>query len=275
MEYQGDIGLYLSGEQVLIRSCGIVLTQPSIKTIVQFGETDFMVMCNTLSNIPNFVKSIKEGNSALADKPDFQLFIEIMRDNAQRKQILPMFDDFFNICFPDVIFSFSKHSIDFKVEPQGSVIGQINRGTYVEFSRVIKEVFLPPVKEEAELNINENDAMSRRLKEKIMRNRERLKKLDDKKSVSVFALYASTLSIGLQLPITTFYDYTPFQLYDSFRRFMLQQQYDQWFKISTVPFADTSNIEQPKQWISDIYSKDNFVDDNVNSFSKFNQVVGD
>lgn len=259
----------------MIQMCGIYVTQPTVRTIVQFGETSFTVACQALSDIPAFVKLIKEGNSALADKPDFQLFIEVLRNQQQRRVLLPMLDDFFELCFPDFTVEFGKHSINFKQGEKGEVVGQVNRGNCHLFSQTIKEVFLPPTEKDPELNIDESNAAARRLKEKVLRNRERLKKASEPHSnVSIYAFYISTLSIGMNIPVDTLYSYTPFQLYDCFRRFTLKQQYDQWFALTTVPFADTSKMESPKSWISDMYSDDNFVKTNTNTFSKFNQATG-
>ena len=62
-EYKGDIGLYLSGQQIKVASCGIFITQPKIKDIVvQMGENDFISTANLLTHLNKFAAAVKEGN---------------------------------------------------------------------------------------------------------------------------------------------------------------------------------------------------------------------
>ena len=75
-EYKGDIGLYLSGQQVVVPSVGIFITQPKIKDIVlKSNENEFMSAAHLLSHIDQFANSIKEGKTVLESVPDFQIII--------------------------------------------------------------------------------------------------------------------------------------------------------------------------------------------------------
>ena len=87
----------------------------------------------------------------------------------------------------------------------------------------------------------------------------------------MFGLYTSILSVGLGMDINILYNYTPFQLYDAFKRFTVKIQYDTYRELITIPFADTSSITPADNWIDNIYKEDK---EEYNSFSQFNQVVG-
>lgn len=256
-EYQGNIGLYLSGQQIKIASCGIFITQPKIKDIVvQMGESDFISTANLLTHLDKFAAAIKEGNSVLDELSDFQILIEVLRQ--KNSSFYGMITNFFNLCLPQFHFKCSKHSIDFLTEDD-TTVGMINVFNYDDFAVTLKELFIPRQKEEEpEYNIDESNELSRRLLEKIKRNRELLAKqrvAKEGENVSLFGLYISSLSIGLGMDINIFYNYTPFQLYDSFNRFMAKMQRDKYDSLLLVPFADTSKIKEnePPNWLENLY----------------------
>ena len=257
MEYQGDIGLYLSGCQVPIKMCGVYITPPKVREIVQFGETDFFSVCQMLADVKKFVEPIKEGNSALAQRSDFQIFIGILL-NEETSQVRRMFDSFMQLCFEDFIIDITKKSINFKIDEDGPNIGQINPFNLKEFSQTIRELFLPMKQEDEEIeyNIDKNNQAAVRMLNKIMENRKKRAKAAQEQagnSTSIFAQYVSILSIGMGVSVNMFYDYTPFQLYDAFSRYIAKMSYDTYQSIITTPFVDSSKIEQVDNWVGDIY----------------------
>lgn len=257
-EIQGDVGLYLSGCQVPIKMCGIYITPPSVREIVQFGETNFFSMVQILSDIKKFVAPIKEGNIALAQRSDFQIFIGILLEE-ETSEVRRMFDQFMQLCFEKFIVEITKKSINFKVEENGANIGQINPFNLKEFSLVLKELFLPSKMnedEEIEYNIDPNNAAAVRLLNKIKENRKKRAKAaqsEAEKNSSIFAQYISILSVGMGADINTLYGYTPFQIYDMFSRFIAKMSYDTYQQIITTPFVDSSKIESVDNWVGDMY----------------------
>ena len=272
MEMQGDVGLYLSGQPVKIPSCGIYVVQPKIKDIVQFGEQDFLTITKLFSDVKVLVDSVKEGNSLLEEVPDFQIFIELLRD--EKGQVRRYGDLLFQLCCPDMIVEYSAHSIDFKAEEKGVNVGMLNSFNYDDFARVIGELFLPQNEnQENTYHIDESNVQSKRLLEKIERNRERLAKATSQKDgkISLFGLYCSVLSIGLGMDINRLYDYTPFQLYDAFKRYMAKYQRDRYESMLMVPFADTKKIQENPvdSWFENLYKPE---EEQYNSLEKLNQV---
>lgn len=256
-EYKGDIGLYLSGQQVLVPSCGIFITQPKIKDIVlTCGENNFLSTAHLLTHVEIFANAIKAGKTVLDNIPDFQIIIEILRQDTG--QFTKLINDFLNLCMPDFTYECSKHSLDFK-NSDGLTVGMLNTFNYPDFATTIQELFIPRQKEEEpEYKIDESNEMSRRLLEKIKRNRAALAKqrvAKDGSNMSVFALYISSLSIGLGMDVNTFYDYTPFQLYDCFNRFMAKMAQDKYEAMLMIPFADVSKIKskEPPNWLENLY----------------------
>lgn len=256
-EYKGEVGLYLSGGQVRIQSCGIFVVQPKIRDIEQFGEEDFMAAVTLFSDIHSFAENIRTGDSVLKDMPDFQILIEVLRDTKSPTRRL--FNVLAQLCFPTLSFSLGKNSIDFKSE-EDVIVGLLNPFNYDDFAATIDELFLPKKKQDVEYHIDENNKLSRQLLAKIKRNRERLEKAMSNKEggnekISIFALYTSILSVGMRIDINVLYGYTPFQLYDAFERYMLKQSNDKFETLMTIPFADTSKLQDnaPESWIKNLY----------------------
>ena len=74
-----------------------------------------------------------------------------------------------------------------------------------------------------------------------------------KKANSIFGNYASALSIGLAIDINVIYNYTPFQLFDSIKRYTLKMAYDLYQKVATTPMMDVSKMDEPDNWMDGIY----------------------
>lgn len=271
MKYEGDIGLYLSGCAVPVKECNVLLHQPKVRDVAMFGEGIFFSACQMLSDIPNFVKDIKQGNSELKDRNDFQIFVEVL--NVEQTGLFTAIEPFFSLCCPDFDVRPKKKSIDF--EREGNVVGRLTQMNYTSFSRTVRELYLPRTDdEEPEYNYDKNNKAAVALAEKIKKNREKLKKAtsSDSNSVgSVLAFYTSCLSLGMGMNVNTFYDYTLFQLYDAFSRYMAKAESDQFRQIQLMPFADTSDMEAPETWMRNLYCEPKR---KYNSFGKFNEAMG-
>ena len=272
-EYKGDIGLYLSGQQVKIPSVGIFITQPTIKDIVlTIGESDFMTAAYLLSDIAQFASTIRQGKTELNNIPDFQIVIEVLRQKSG--QFTNIIDNFFSLCLPQFSMECSAHSLDFSTEDD-TVVGMLNAFNYPDFALAIKELFLPRQKEEAiNYRINEADEVSKRLLEKVKKNRELLAKqrsAKDGDNLSMFGLYISILSVGMGVDVNMFYKYTPFQLYDTFNRFLAKAARDKYESMLLVPFADTSALKdnEPPSWFENLYKP---VEEEYNSLQKVNEI---
>lgn len=250
MIYQGDIGLYLSGSQVPIKKCGIFVTQPKIKQIAQFGEDDFLMATQLFADTENFIGDVREGNPLLGDRSDFQILMIILHQDSQLRDCV---DKFFALAFPDYNVEFSKNSIDFKIEGTEGLKGSVNPFNYESFSQTIKELF--QLKGKSESDYNPANDKAKEIAEKLRKGREKANKSSGKSQNvgSLFGTYISILSVGMSMDMNIFYDYTPFQIYDTFNRYWMKVQSDFYTKISTTPMMDTSKMEAPQEWTDNIY----------------------
>ena len=53
--------------------------------------------------------------------------------------------------------------------------------------------------------------------------------------------------------INELYNYTPFQLLDAFKRYAAKMAYDLYQRVSTMPMMDVSKMDEPKNWVDDLY----------------------
>lgn len=259
MLYKGDIGLYLSGADVPVQQCNVYIVQPTIKQIVQFGETNFLMASQLLGKTEEFLKEIKQGNSELAQKTDFQILLIMIKEQVEVKQYL---DTFFELICPDYIVKYTKHTMDFflKENEEGSMTGQITPFTFEFFQEKIKELFIS--QNETSEDYDPANEAAKEIAEKIKKGRRIVQEQrgihdEAKEKISLFGTYASILSIGLQMDINVFFNYTPFQIFDAFNRYWSKSKFDFYQKLVTTPFMDTSKMDEPEEWTRNLYKMDN------------------
>ena len=255
MAVQGEkVGLYLSGQPVLVPNCNIYITQPKIKDIVLFGEDEFLVVVNLLGHTENLIKQMKEGNPQLESFSDFQLLLIVMKEEPTIGNSIKAF---LRLIFPDYRIDFGDTSIDFYItqEEQEFVGGRIFPFNFENFQQIINDLFEPKMGADDEPEYDPANDLAAQIAEKIKRGRERKKQMLAEKEgpQSLFGRYTSVLAIGMQMSIDVFYNYTPFQLYDAFTRYFSKVSSDLYTKVSTTPLMDVSNVEEPKQWIRNLY----------------------
>ena len=243
------VGLFLSGKPVLIKELNIIITPPTITNIVMWGEDDFLFAAQLIAHTDEFVQEIKKGNSKLEIFSNFQLLMTLIREDANIHNII---ENFFEFIFPDYIISFQDNLIDFKIlqDEQKRIISRITPFNYDILKDMISNLFLNQTVVENEPDYNPANDLAKQIADKILEGRRKTKQIKSEKGKdqSMFAQICSSLSIGLQMDINIFYNYTPFQLYDTYSRFFLKQSYDFYQKVSTTPLMDTSKMEVPEEW---------------------------
>lgn len=132
------------------------------------------------------------------------------------------------------------------------MVGMINAFNFESFQKIVKDLFEPD-NNNNEPEYNPANDMAAKIAEKIRRGRERKAQLGKEGPQSLFGRYASVLSIGMQMDINIFFNYTPFQLYDAFTRYFAKVSSDLYTKVSTTPLMDVSNMEPPEEWMRNLY----------------------
>ena len=240
------LGLILSGQSLLVEDMNIFVTQPKIKDIVLFGEDDFLTSIQILTNIEQFNQMIKQGNSELNMISDFQLLLILMEEDFTIKKMLK---ELFSLIFPNYIVKITENSIDFLIEDSSRIVERITPFNFEKLQIVLNDAFIPQGDNEREPDYNPANEAAQKIAEKIKKGRQ---KVHQQKAAlegphSIFADYCSVLSIGMRMDINIFFSYTPFQLYDAYKRFFSKEQSDFYMRVSSMPLMDTSKMETPPE----------------------------
>lgn len=255
IEYKGDVGLYLSGAPVPIPLCALFITQPTIKQVVQFGETNFLTAIQLLSRTDEFLLELREGNPELKAKTDFQLLMIVIQED---KTIQHYLETFFELTFPEYTVEYERNSMNFylRESEEKRPVGMVTMYSFGQFQDTIKELFGVALNGDEDKEFNPANEAASAIAKKLQKARDANKTAQEKKeesNISLFGTYASILSIGLQMDINIFFSYTPFQIVDSFRRYWEKDNCDFYRKLQSTPMMDVSEIEAPKDWTRNFY----------------------
>lgn len=260
MIYRGNVGLYLSGSPVAVPMCAIYLVQPTVRQIIQLGETDFLMGCHILGKTEDFVYDVKQGNSQLETMSNFEILMILVKQQLDVRKFL---DIFFELVCPEYTVRYTNKSIQLylpseKDDKKLSLKGQITPFNFKDFQDTVRELFVPASNgNEPEYNLANDKA--REIYEKIKKGRERVQAEHggNNSSGSLYGTYASILAIGLQMDINIFLDYTPFQITDAYMRYWSKVNYDFYRHVATTPLMDVSKMEEPEEWTRNLYDVDN------------------
>ncbi len=244
------VGLFLSGKPVLIQELNILLTPPTIADIVMYGEDDFLLATQLIVHTEQFLEEIKQGNSELNIFSNFQLLMTLIRED---KNISSIIENYFEFIFPDYQIDFQDGYIDFKIiqGEKKKIISRLNPFNYDLVKDMIDTLFLNhTLTMETQIDYNPANETAKKIADQIKAGRKKTQELKSEKGKdqSMFGQICSSLSIGMQMDLNIFFQYTPFQLYDIYSRFFLKQSYDFYQKVSTTPLMDVSKMETPDEW---------------------------
>ena len=256
MELKGDkrlVGLMLSGQQIQLPGANLFITQPTINQIVTFGEDDFLIAISLLGNTKKLIDKVKQGNSELQMYPDFQLLMIVLQEDLSVRMLI---ENLFTLIFPDYLIQIEQVAINFLVqdeeneEAQPFLVGQIHPYNFEVFQNILYDLFSPKGSKE-EPDFQPANEAAAAIAAKLQKGRE--KRAEQRGPQSLFGIYCSILSIGLNIDINILYNYTPFQLYDAYSRYTSKMESDFYMRVSTMPFMDTSKMERPEEWTRNLY----------------------
>lgn len=206
----------MSGIDIPIPECQLILHQPSIKEISYIGELSFFTGAQCLC----INKSMYEDE--MPNSSTFEIFMELMKDKrAQEKK-----NDvkaILTLLFPNYKFFFTPRSICFNLNEESFTIDESN---FEYLQDVIRQVSC--------LQASGNDAFNpandaaKAIANKLMRGRQRVAaERAGEAGNSALAQHISTLTIGLHsMSLQAILDLTIFQLYDLIERYQLYMNWD-------------------------------------------------
>lgn len=240
-----DIQLALmTGIDIPIPQCQLVIHQPRIKDISFIGNEEFFkgVQCLSLN------KSMFAKDKTDLDKvSNFQIFMTIMseKETADKKEAVKQL---LLLTFPDYKVSFTPRSLIFLGKDNQSI--SIDETNFDFLQEMVRIIFCSKNGPMDQQTFNPSGEKAKEIAQKLMRGRERVAEQKGSAISDVFGQYMSVLSVGLHIPLTVFNDYTMYQLYDEMDRFAL---YVNWDIDIRSRLAGGKPDSEPENWMKNIH----------------------
>ena len=232
-----DITLALiTGADIPIPECQLIIHQPTIKEISQLGETEFFQGIQFLC-IP-----------AQENFTSFQIFCQVMKDKQliKKKEIIL---DTLLLFFPSYKIQSTPRALLFNNNEESIIIDENN---FSFLQEVVKRITCLTVnKQEAFNPANEAAAkIARKLEEGRRRVAAQKQSGEDNSNKSVFSQYLSILSVNFHKTLKEVSELTVFQVYDLIERYALFESYDLDIRSR---LAGAKPDEQPEDWRKNIH----------------------
>ena len=229
----------MTGIDIPIPECQLILHQPSIKEISYIGEQTFFTGAQCLCVSKNMYKE------ELPDSSNFSIFLMLMQDERAKdkresvKQVL-------TLLFPNYSYFFTPRAISFNQHEENFIIDESN---FESLQEVLRKVFCLGAMGQEDFNPANKTAKA--IADKLMRARQRVAAEKNTQSGSVFSQYLSILTIGLHsMSLQDLLNLTIYQLYDLVERYML---YTNWDLDVRTRLAGGQPDSKPDNWMKIIH----------------------
>lgn len=235
----------MTGVDIPIQECQLIMHQPTIKEISYIGETDFFIGVQTLGlNKTMFLQD----KDVLDDVNNFQIFMTVINEKETEdkkhavKQVL-------KISFPKYNVMFTPRSLIFQHESGNVTIDENNFEILQEYIRSVFCSKSGPMDQQA---FNPANAKAKEIADKLMRGRQRVAEINGTANSSVFSQYLSSLTVGLNsMSLNDLLNCTMFQLYDLLERYLL---YTNWDIDLRSRLAGAKPDSKPDNWMKNIHN---------------------
>ena len=240
-----DIKLALiTGADIPIPECQLVLHQPTMKEIAFMGEHEFFVGVQTLTLHKSMFMDKDKG--VPESITNFQIFMTIVngKETADKKEIVKQL---FLIIFPKYKVLFTPNSILFQDDNGNHMVDASNFESLQEILRMVFCVNSTDMDKQA---FNPANDAAKEIAEKLMRGRQRVAAQSGENNHSIFSQYLSVLAIGTQLGFNELQTYTMYQIFDLMERYSL---YTNWDIDLRCRLAGGKPDTQPDNWMKNIH----------------------
>ena len=240
-----DIKLALiTGADIPIPECQLVLHQPRIKEIAFMGAHEFFVGVQTLTLHKSMFMDKDKG--VPESITNFQIFMTIVngKETADKKEIVKQL---FLIIFPKYKVLFTPNSILFQDDNGNHMVDASNFESLQEILRMVFCVNSTDMDKQA---FNPANDAAKEIAEKLMRGRQRVAAQSGENNHSIFSQYLSVLVIGTQLGFNELQTYTMYQIFDLMERYSL---YTNWDIDLRCRLAGGKPDTQPDNWMKNIH----------------------
>lgn len=232
----------MTGVDIPIPECSLILHQPSIEEISMLGEEVFFTGIQCLWINKN---SILEDNIDLSNMSNFQIFMTIIQDKESGDKKASVMD-VLRLLFPKYNITFTPRSIFFKLEGDNIIIDENN---FMFLQEILRDVFC--YKESSKDSFNPVNDAAKEIAKKLMRGRQRVAAQKGDAGGSILGRYISVLTVGLgAMSLQDLVNCTMYQIYDLIERFGLYTNYDLDIRSR---LAGGKPDQSPDDWMKNIH----------------------
>lgn len=239
--FRNDLVL-LTGMDVSIPECQLVIHQPTLNEISMMGERDFFIAGTIICVSKNAFQELDN-----IDISNLQLMMKIFGENQEKKILV---QNLLTIMCPQYRVNFTPRSILFRPIDENDAMVVIDDNNFTHFQKAVKEVLCMSQSEKD--NFNPQGEQAKAIAQKLMRARQRVaaQKEKDGNNGSTLAQYISTISVGLHLSIQEVSKFTLYQIYDLMERLGM---YINWDIEIRAKMAGSTSDTKPENWMRKIH----------------------
>lgn len=229
----------MSGIDIPVPECQVILHQPTIKEIAFIGNEDFFIGVQTLCL---YKSMFVEDKKVLEEINNFQIFMTVMNDKDctdKKRDVIQIL----TLLFPGAQILFT---------PRSLVIGSatIDANNFEFLQETLRLIFCSKTGPMDQQAFNPADDKAREIAQKLMRGRQRVAAQKGESNSCVFTQYISILTVALRIPPQELLNCTMYQLYDLMERYSL---YNAWDLDVRVRLAGGKPDSQPDNWMKNIH----------------------
>lgn len=235
----------ITGIDIPIPECQLILHQPKLNEIAFIGEQDFFAGAQTLCLKKSM---LTQDESLLANTSNFQVFMTVMNQKMaveKKESVIKVLE----LIFPNYQALFTPRSLILKKEEHMATIDNTNFDT---IQLILDQVFcINSTGTDQQVNFNPQGKQAQEIANKLMRARQRVAEQKGSSQNSVFTQYISILTVGLQsMSMHDLSNLTMFQLYDLIERYSLWLNWDIDLKSR---LAGGKPDSRPDNWMKNIH----------------------
>ena len=229
----------MSGIDIPVPECQVILHQPTIKEIAFIGNEDFFIGVQTLCL---YKSMFVEDKKVLEEINNFQIFMTVMNDKEcadKKRDVIQIL----TLLFPGAQILFT---------PRSLIIGSatIDANNFEFLQETLRLIFCSKTGPMDQQAFNPADDKAREIAQKLMRGRQRVAAQKGESNSCVFTQYISILTVALRIPPQELLNCTMYQLYDLMERYSL---YVNWDIDIRSRLAGGKPESKPDNWMKNIH----------------------
>lgn len=249
MDYDIRLAL-MTGIDIPIPECNLVIHQPTIKEISFMGEKDYFLAIQTLSLDK---KSLIEDETLLDNLTNFKIFMTIMTDKTsldKKKAVQKVF----SLLFPNYSVIITGRSLVFNIkvsdENKESILVDETNFNYLQ--EILKQICCLSQNSMQKSGFNPQDKRAKEIADKLMKARVKIAQQKGENSdASLLGQYLSVITVGIgSMSLDKCLNLTMYQMFDLIERYSI---YSAWNIDLKVRLAGGKNDKEPENWMKNIH----------------------